>query len=70
METYLVYCDETGDDGVVQYSSDYFVLTSIYMPAEKWQHGFDLFRDMRCQLKTDFGLHMTEEFHTKSVFDR
>lgn len=65
METYLVYCDETGDDGMVQYSSDHFVLTSIYMPVEKWQYNFDLFRDMRRQLKIDFGFHTTEEFHTK-----
>ena len=34
METYLVYFDETGDDGMVQYSSEHFVLTSIYMPTE------------------------------------
>lgn len=59
METYLVYCDETGDDGMVQYSSDHFVLTSIYMPVEKWQYNFDLFRDMRRQLKIDFGFHTT-----------
>lgn len=65
METYLVYCDETGDDGLIQYSSDHFVLTSIYMPAEKWQTNFDIFRDMRRQLKADFGLHIKEEFHTR-----
>ena len=35
------------------------------MPAEKWQYNFDLFRDMRRQLKIDFGFQTTEEFHTK-----
>lgn len=65
METYLVYCDETGDDGLIQYSSDHFVLTSIYMPAEKWQSNFDQLQNMRRKLKADFGLHVKEEFHTK-----
>lgn len=37
MNTYIAYFDETGDDGVTEASSDYFVLTSLYMPAESWQ---------------------------------
>lgn len=65
METYLVYFDETGDDGLVQYSCDHFVLTSIYMPAEKWQGNFNKIQEMRQGLRNDFGLHVTEEFHTK-----
>lgn len=65
MDTYLVYFDETGDDGLIQCSSDHFVLTGIYMPAGKWQENFEIIRTMRRGLKTDFGLHITEEFHTK-----
>ena len=65
METYLAYFDETGDDGMVKYSCDHFVLTSIYMPADCWQRNFDTFRAMRRELRATFGLHVTEEFHTK-----
>lgn len=65
METYLAYFDETGDDGLIKYSSDHFVLTSIYMPSEKWQENFEIIRTMRKGLKQDFGLHITEEFHTR-----
>ena len=65
MDTYLAYFDETGDDGIVKYSSDHFVLTSIYMPADKWQDNFNVLQAMRKDLRKDFGLHVTEEFHTK-----
>ena len=44
METYLAYFDETGDDGMVKYSCDHFVLTSVYMPIASWQTNFDAFR--------------------------
>ena len=31
METYIVYYDETVDDGIINKSSDDFVLTGIYI---------------------------------------
>lgn len=65
METYLAYFDETGDDGLVKYSCDHFVLTNCYMPASKWQENYNALREMRRSLKKDFGLHISEEFHTK-----
>ena len=37
METQIVYCDETGDDGLNTSSSDTFILTSIYMPSSEWK---------------------------------
>ena len=42
METYLVYCDETGDDGLINRSSDDFVLTSVYMNSNSWQNNYRL----------------------------
>lgn len=58
MESYLAYFDETGDDGLINTSTDHFVLTSIYMPADRWQSNFNKLRDMRIDLKnsTDFML--------------
>jgi hypothetical protein len=41
METYLVYCDETGDDGLINRSSDDFVLTSVYMNSNSWQNNYE-----------------------------
>lgn len=65
MNTYIAYFDETGDDGVTTASSDHFILTSLYMPAESWQQNFNLMRALRKELRDRFGFHVTEEMHTK-----
>lgn len=65
MKTYIAYFDETGDDGVTMASSDHFVLTSLYMPAESWQQNFNLMRNLRKELRDKYGFHVAEEMHTK-----
>ena len=55
MNTYIAYFDETGDDGVTTASSDHFVLTSLYMPAESWQQNFNLMRGLRKELRDKDG---------------
>lgn len=47
MDTYIAYFDETGDDGVTTASSEFFVLTNLYMSTEKWQSNFDVIRECR-----------------------
>ena len=65
METRIVYCDETGDDGLNTKSSDAFILTSIYMPAGVWQSNFNAIKAMRQELKDSYGFHVGQEMHTK-----
>lgn len=65
MKTYIAYFDETGDDGATTASSDHFILTSLYMPAESWQNNFNLMRALRKELRDKYGFHVTEEMHTK-----
>ena len=65
MKTYIAYFDETGDDGIATTSSDHFILTSLYMPAESWQQNFNLMRSLRKELRDKYGFHVTEEMHTK-----
>ena len=67
METYIAYFDETGDDGANTSSSSQFVLTSIYMSADAWQINFDIIRAARKELKQKYGLHVSEEIHTKHL---
>ena len=64
METYIAYFDETGDDGITTKSSSEFVLSSIYMPSEKWQENFDKFKSFRKELRKWTGLQHDEEMHT------
>lgn len=65
METQIVYCDETGDDGLINTSSNAFILTSLFMPASSWQHNFDIMRSVRKRLKDKYGFHISQEMHTK-----
>lgn len=64
MDTYLVYFDETGDDGISTASSDVFVLTSIYMDSAVWQDNYDIFKQFRKDIKSEYGMHISEEMHT------
>lgn len=64
-ESYIGYFDETGDDGISTSSSDTFILTSIYMPMDKWQENYDCIKAMRKKIKNEYGLHVSEEMHTK-----
>ena len=67
MNTHLVYFDESGDDGVTTKSSEYFVLTSVYMDADNWQSNFNIIKSLRERLKKQYGFHVTEELHTKHL---
>ena len=62
METYLVYFDETGDDGANTLSSKQFVLTSVYLDINRWQDTFNDIRAFRKELKEKYGLHHTISF--------
>ena len=38
----IAYFDESGDDGLKNYSSETFILTSLYMHASNWNDNFQL----------------------------
>lgn len=65
METQIVYCDETGDDGLNTSSSDSFILTSIYMPSSSWQDNYNTVKALRSDLRKEYGFHTSQEMHTK-----
>ena len=65
MDTQIVYCDETGDDGLNTSSSRDFILTSIYMASGSWQNNYDKIKQFRKNLKSDYGFHAGQEMHTK-----
>ena len=67
MNTYLTYFDETGDDGANTKSSNQFVLTSMYIDANLWLENFEKIKICRKHLKEQYGLHISEEIHTKHL---
>jgi len=60
---FIAYFDETGDDGYPQYSSELFVMTSIYMHFQNWKNNYEMIKDFRRQLKKDFNFPVKTEFH-------
>jgi len=60
-----VYFDETGDDGLINRSSDTFILTSIYMKSEVWQENYNKIKLLKKYLKDKYGFYIKEEMHTK-----
>lgn len=64
----LVYFDESGDDGIKKYSSETFILTSIYMKDTDWENNFERFKSLRKYLKENYNLPVKEEFHTAHFF--
>jgi len=61
---YLCYFDESGDDGYPNFSSQLFVLSSLYMSQSAWKQNYDKIKKFRKQLKEDFGFPVKQEFHT------
>jgi hypothetical protein len=64
---YVAYFDETGDDGYPRRSTDLFVLTSSYGHHLKWQPNYKKTYEFRKYLKTQFGLPLKVEWHTKHL---
>ena len=62
----IVYYDESGDDGYPNYSSPLFCLSAVYMHYLNWKENYEAVLDFRRNLKTDFGLPINIEMHTKN----
>lgn len=62
---FISYFDESGDDGYPIYSSDLFVLSSIYFHYTVWKTNYEAIRSFRQDLKKRWGFPVKLEFHTK-----
>lgn len=67
---YLVYIDETGDDGMKPASSDYFILSALAVHDSAWLKSLDAIIDFRRQLKAKFGLKLREEIHARALITK
>lgn len=59
----LAYFDESGDDGVPG-SSDFFVLSNLYMDERDWKDNFEIIHQFRKSLSEDYGFPVKQELHT------
>ncbi len=64
----ITYFDESGDDGLINYSSEIFILSALYMHASNWNENYDLLKRFRNHLKQKYNIPVKEEFHTADFF--
>jgi hypothetical protein len=62
---HIAYYDESGDDGYPRYSSNFFILTALYLHYMNWQPTYELMHKFRQYLKSEFGLPIRTEMHTR-----
>lgn len=64
---YLAYFDESGDEGFPKFSSEIFVLSSLYMHFQNWKGNFDKLISIRKSLKEQYGLPVRTELKIKQL---
>ncbi len=60
---YLMYVDESGDPGMVNSPSRYFVLSGVVVHERSWLPTLDALIAFRRRIRDHFGLKLREEIH-------
>lgn len=63
---FIVDYDESGDDGYPPSSSPLFILSCVYLDHRGWKAAYEQITDFRRSLKSEYGLPVKMEFHTRS----
>jgi hypothetical protein len=67
---YILYVDESGDSGMVNTPSPYFVLTGIVVHELRWNEYLDRLVDFRKRMRNKFGLLLREEIHCARMINK
>ncbi len=60
---YLIYVDESGDTGLINSPTNFFVLSAIVIHESAWMNVLDDLINFRRYLKIRYGIMMKEEIH-------
>jgi len=64
---YLMYVDESGDVGLSNSPSRYFVLTGLVIHELRWRDMLDQLIAFRRQMRSKYGLHLRDELHAAAL---
>jgi len=67
---YLMYVDESGDPGMENSPTEYFVLSGLIVHETSWHSVFDRLVQFRRRIREGFGLLMREEIHAARMINR
>jgi len=62
-----MYVDESGDPGIHNYGSPYFILSGLIFPEEDWQKYLLRLKELRKSFKERYGLYVREEIHASEL---
>lgn len=67
---YLMYVDESGDAGLIDSPTRYFVLSGLVVHESRWDDALGRLVAFRRRLRTEFGLLMRDEIHASHFINR
>lgn len=67
---YLMYVDESGDTGLLDSPTRYYVLSGLVVHELRWQTCLDQVVAFRRRIKDKFGLKLREELHAAAMITR
>ena len=67
---YLMYVDESGDVGMVNSPTRYFVLTGLVVHELRWQNYLEQLIAFRRRMRVSFGLRLRDEIHASAFMNR
>ncbi len=65
-----MYVDESGDVGLINSPTRYFVLTGLVVHELRWKEYLDQMLDFRKRMKQIYGLRMRDEIHASEMIRR
>lgn len=67
---YLVYVDESGDVGLKNSPTPYFILSALVVHESNWNKLLDDILNFRRELRKAYGLKLREEIHAAAFFTK
>lgn len=67
---YLMYVDESGDSGLQNSPTRYFVLTGLVVHELRWQPCLEQLINFRRRMQRTFGLRLREEIHSARLINK
>ena len=67
---FLMYVDESGDSGLINSPTRYFVLSGLVMHELRWQASLSQIVDFRRRMREVHGLKLGEEIHAAHMIGR
>lgn len=67
---YLMYVDESGDTGITNSPTRYFVLSALIVHELRWASALDQIVAFRRRMRDKFGLLMSDEIHAAGMINK